>query len=232
MDRRNIHQLPQLAEIFLNQGWHKRPRFTAYATVIVTANEKTKKANTFSNWELDQELAKVYSENLAMRVIEPKDSTIRDRARAIFSGAHTQLHVTFCSAHSGMYVIDRFGDLYACWERTGDPKIRIGRIKPDSTVEINHPLASMWRGRSITSNAVCRQCRYALYCGGGCAVLAERRNGHIDSNYCDNYAFRFRAMAAEAYKEYVESASSRPSLVAAWAGDEPTRVQVLQPGYV
>jgi uncharacterized protein len=101
-----------------------------------------------------------------------------------------------------MYVIDRFGDMYACWERTGNPKIRIGRIDSDGTVEMSQGMTSMWRGRTVTSNPVCKQCRYALFCGGGCAVLAEGRKGRIDRNYCDGYGFRFRAMVAEAYDDF------------------------------
>jgi uncharacterized protein len=206
IDRNNIGDLPSLAQVFVGHGWDERPRFRAYATVLVAANDKTDRRTTFSSWELDQELAKLQAEHPGMAVIEPKDSDIRRRARSVFGGAHASLQTTFCSAHSGMYVIDRFGDMYACWERTGNSKTRIGRINPDSSVEVNEPYSALWRGRSVTSNPVCRQCRYALYCGGGCAVHAEGRKGTLDANYCDGYAFRFRAMVAEAYSEYLSGA--------------------------
>ena len=206
IDRNNIGQLPALAQVFVDHGWDERPRFRAYATVLVATNDKTDRRTTFSSWELDQELAQLQADYPVMAVIEPKDSDIRRRARSVFGGAHASMQTTFCSAHSGMYVIDRFGDMYACWERTGNSKTRIGRINEDSSVEVNEPFASMWRGRSVTSNPVCRQCRYALYCGGGCAVHAEGRKGTIDANYCDGYAFRFRAMVAEAYSEYLSGA--------------------------
>jgi uncharacterized protein len=208
IDRNNIGQLPALAQIFVDHGWDKRPAFHAYATVIHAANDKTDRGTTFSSWELDQELAQLLAENPVMAVIEPKDSQIRRRARSVFGGGHASMQTTFCSAHSGMYVIDRFGDMYACWERTGNSKTRLGRINPDSSIEINEPFAALWRGRSVTSNPVCRQCRYAFFCGGGCAVHAEGRKGRIDANYCDGYAFRFRAMVAEAYSEYVSGATS------------------------
>jgi uncharacterized protein len=203
IDRGNIEQLPVLAQIFVDQGWEDRPGFKAYATVITASNANTDRKTVFSSWELDQELARLQEDHPVMRVIEPRDSDIRRRARSVFGGGHASLQTSFCSAHSGMYVIDRFGDMYACWERTGNAKTRIGRINQDSTVDVNEPFSALWRGRSVTSNNVCRQCRYALYCGGGCAVQAEGRKGRIDANYCDGYAFRFRAMVAEAYAEYV-----------------------------
>jgi uncharacterized protein len=207
VDRGNIGQLPAVAQVFVDQGWEERPGFSAYATVIAASNDKTDRDRTFSSWELDQELAIMHETQPVMRVITPKDSNIRQRATAVFARQmNGSLHASFCSAHSGMYVIDRFGDMYACWERTGNSKIRIGRIRPDSTIDMNQPMANLWRNRSVTSNPVCRQCRYALYCGGGCAVLAEGRKGRIDANYCDGYAFRFRSMVAEAYREFAAGA--------------------------
>jgi uncharacterized protein len=138
-----------------------------------------------------------------MEVIGRPDDGLMRRARSIFdTGGHLGAQATFCGAHEGMYVIDRFGDMYACWERTGNAKVRIGRIKPDATIEMNSVNNSMWRSRTVTSNRACAQCRYALFCGGGCAVLAEGRRGRIDTNYCDGYAERFRAMAAEAYADF------------------------------
>ncbi|WP_370380324.1 SPASM domain-containing protein [Catenulispora sp. GAS73] len=92
--------------------------------------------------------------------------------------------------------------MYACWERTGNPKIRIGRIAQDGTIETSEAMSSLWRNRTVTSNPVCKQCRYALYCGGGCAVLAEGRTGRLDRNYCDGFGFRLRAMVAEAYTDH------------------------------
>jgi uncharacterized protein len=204
VDRDNIGQLPVLARIFTDKGWTEQPNFAAYATPISPSNDKTDRARTFSSWEMNQALDALREQDPVMIAIEPKDESIRIRARSVFqSGEVTSLQPVFCSAHTGMYVIDRFGDLYACWERTGNPKVRIGRITPESTVELDEANSSMWRTRTVTSNPVCQQCRYALFCGGGCAVLAEGRKGRLDRNFCDGYAFRFRAMVAEAYQDFV-----------------------------
>lgn len=203
IDRNNVSQLPRLAQIFIDQGWTANSRFLAYTAPIHAGNSKTEREATFSSWELDQALDELRATHPAMEVIHRPDDRLRSRVQSIFaSGDHPGSQATFCGAHNGMYVIDRFGDLYACWERTGNEKIRIGRIAEDSTVEFNEANSRMWRSRTVTANPVCRQCRYALYCGGGCAVLAEGRTGRIDRNFCDGYGFRFRAMVAEAYTDY------------------------------
>jgi uncharacterized protein len=203
IDRNNVKDLPRLAQIFVDEGWSEDPNFLAYTAPVHATNDKTARESTFSSWELDQALDQLRAEHPVMRIIMRPDEQLRSRVLSIFmSGNHPGLQPTYCGAHKGMYVIDKFGDLYACWERTGNAKVRIGRIAPDCTIEMNESNTSMWRTRTVTANPVCNQCRYALYCGGGCAVLAEGRKGRIDRNYCDGYAFRFRAMVAEAYSDY------------------------------
>lgn len=203
IDRNNVSQLPKLAQIFVDECWAGDSRFLAYTAPVHPGSDKTVKASTFSSWELDQALNELRAKHPVMRWIARPDDRLRSRVQSIFeSGDHPGAQPTFCGAHNGMYVIDRFGDLYACWERTGNAKIRIGRILPDSTVEINATNSGLWRERTVTSNPVCRQCRYALFCGGGCAVLAEGKTGRIDRNFCDGYGFRFRAMVAEAYTDH------------------------------
>jgi uncharacterized protein len=59
------------------------------------------------------------------------------------------------------------------------------------------------RAAAAPSNPVCRKCRYAVYCGGGCAVLAEGQHGAMHTNHCDGFGKRFRASVADAYQDHV-----------------------------
>ena len=204
VDRNNIDQLPELADTIIAQGWNGQRGFVAYTAPIQPANDKTDAKTTFSSWELDKALNDLRGRYAQMRVIDRPDDRLKQQARRIF-GEHTepQLKSTFCGAHNGMYIFDAFGDIYACWERTGDPQIRIGRVLDDGNVELGGRLAELWRSRNVTTNPICRKCRYNLYCGGGCAVLAESQHGgQMMTNYCDGFAARFRAMVAEAYVEH------------------------------
>src|SRR5262249_60040457 len=90
-------------------------------------------------------------------------------------------------------------DIYACWEKTGDAKIRSGHVEPDGSVVLDPTVHALWRTRTVASNPVCRRCRYALHCGGGCAVLAMAATGRYPANFCDRFAHRLRSSVAEAY---------------------------------
>ena len=104
-----------------------------------------------------------------------------------------------------MYIFDPFGDIYACWEKTGDEKVRIGHVEEDAEVRFASTSRRSGTAGPWPSNPVCRRCRYDLYCGGGCAVLAAGHpNGDFNSNYCDGFAHRFRASVAEAYLDHAD----------------------------
>lgn len=208
IDRRNVDELPRLASEFIRRRWHEHNGFVAYTAPIhptstITSTERTKRY--FSTWELDQAIDAQRKTHPEMRVIARPDDGMIARAQKIFDadGDSTKDFKTgFCAAHSTMYIFDAFGDIYACWEKTGDRSIRIGSVLEDGSLEMNEGLTRLWRTRTSASNPTCRNCRYNLHCGGGCAALAEGRSGTMHSNYCDGFAERFRHSVAMAYDAY------------------------------
>jgi uncharacterized protein len=204
VDRTNIDQLPALADEIIARGWDRYPAFHAYTAPIIAANDQTDVKTIFGTWELDQALNDLRERHPRMRLISRPDDRLSDQVRGIFkSQDRPSLASTFCGAHNGMYLFDSFGDIYACWERTGDPRIRIGSVTEAGDLVLEEKLNRMWRSRNVTTNPTCRKCRYSLYCGGGCAVLAEQHRGEFFTNFCDGFAARFRASVAEAHHDHV-----------------------------
>ena len=209
IDRNNVDQLPALAQEIVRHGWHQSALFGAYTAVIVPGNEHTDIRTTMSTWELDQAVTRLRAEHEAMHVIARPDERIVGQAQGLLQRqGHPNMTATFCGAHNGIYIFDPFGDIYACWERTGDKNIRIGTIDPEQGFVIENDQNQRWRSRNVTTNAICRKCRYSLYCGGGCAILAESQRGEFFMNYCDGFAARFRASVAEAYINHREGLES------------------------
>jgi uncharacterized protein len=205
IDRSNLSLLPEIADEFVSRGWVGRRGFYAYVAPVHNAHGHEAGAKTtLTSWQLNQAIANLKSRYPNVTNIGSGDDSLTARARALISRHLDPLpgfKASFCGAHSNMYVIDAFGDMYACWEKTGDPATRIGHIAEDGTVFMKPDVMDVWRSRNVTSNPVCRKCRYAPYCGGGCAVLAEDASGHMHKNHCDGYAKRFRSSVATAYRE-------------------------------
>ena len=209
VDRNNLSDLPAIADEIRARGWDRHPRFTAYTSPVRAGNGKTDRKEVFSSWDLDREMTSMREEHPGLEVLARPDESLCARARRIFDSPGEvlpSLRPSFCGAHDRMYIFDPFGNIYACWERTGDPEVRIGRVLPHGEVELKTDQSDLWRSRTVASNPVCRRCRYALHCGGGCAVLAFSGNGNFHSNYCDGFASRFRAGIAEAYLAHVAGA--------------------------
>ncbi|HAC62703.1 MAG TPA: radical SAM protein [Cyanothece sp. UBA12306] len=206
IDRGNINKLPDLANEIVTRGWDKYQEFGAYTAVITASNSQTSVKTTLSSWELDLELNKMRQNYPNMAVIKRPDDSLTATVKQIFREKKDPLpnfKASFCQAHNKMYVFDPFGDIYACWEKTGDPKISIGYITEESEVILNQELNQTWRNRTVVSNPVCSKCRYSFACGGGCAAVAMSNKGKFHTNYCDGFAHRFRASVAEAYLDYV-----------------------------
>jgi uncharacterized protein len=102
-----------------------------------------------------------------------------------------------------MYIFDSFADIYACWEHTGDPRIRVGSVSEQGELVVEEERYATWRERNVLSNPTCRRCRYAFYCGGGCANLAWGRTADFHTPFCDGFANRFRATAAKVYLDFL-----------------------------
>jgi uncharacterized protein len=211
VDRNNIGQLPAIARVAVERGWDQFRNFDLHTAPINKHNEKTDEKTTFSTWELGQELLKLRELHEEMRVYRLPDAGMKSRARQIFThklDPTPGFKTGFCSAHDRMYIFDVFGDIYACWNRTGEPEIRIGSVLEGGEIQSNPKVLQMWRTRTAVSNPACQRCRYLLHCGGGCAVLAEESHGLFFGNFCDAFGKRFRAGVAEAFLEHVSGAQA------------------------
>ncbi len=203
VDRDNLHELRELAAELHRREWSLKPNFSAYVAPI-RPQAGTPKGTTLDTWQLDRALSELHAEDPATQVLERPDDGMRSRMHKLFAGHQPmpQLRPSFCGAHDQMFIFDAFGDIYACWERTGDSRVRIGHVPAEGDIEINLPVHREWRSRNVASNSVCGKCRFALHCGGGCAILALEQRGKFHSNYCDGFAARFRTSVAEAYAQF------------------------------
>ena len=200
-DRGNVSSAPDLARTIQKFGWDQFPNFSAYAAPVTPSNAKTPASSTFGSLELFRTLTELRVAHPEVAVFSRPDDRLVVMAHQIFStGAQPMFQATFCGAQNGLFIFDAFGDVYACLERTGDAKQRIGHVSEEGGLAINDQVYQLWRSRNVTSNDVCSACKYALSCGGGCAVLAESRNGGFNMNHCDGYQARFRSCISDAYR--------------------------------
>lgn len=204
LDRHNAAGVPALIQEIDDRGWRASPLFLAYAAAIHSARDAG--PELMDSWVLRKQVSALGRRHPAVRRLGHLDDNLRGRLRKVFEERDNptpSFKATFCAAHTTMYIFDPFADVYACWEHTGDPEFRIAHVAEDGEVVFEEERRDAWRNRNILSNPVCRRCRYAFYCGGGCANLAMGRTGDLDASFCDGFAQRFRATAAKTYLDFL-----------------------------
>lgn len=214
IDRENVEKLPALAGEIKKWGWPSSPGFSAYVAPIHAGNDKTEEETTMDSWVLKKSLNELVEDYPEVKIIGHSDNSLLSRLRGIFENRNDPMpgfRVGFCAAQSTMYIFDSFADVYACWEHTGDPEIRVGHVSEDGEFVSDggeEERDENWRSRSILSNPQCKSCRFAFYCGGGCANLAWSRTGDIHTSFCDGFAHRFKAAASLAYGDFITGAEA------------------------
>lgn len=144
-----------------------------------------------------------------MHQISCQDYGIRQTFKKAFEGKGLlSFKPVFCGAQTNMLVFDPYGDLYTCWEMVGIDRYKVGSYLDQ--VEFNDERLSEWYDRNISNVPSCSKCKYAFFCGGGCAAHAYVKNdGNIKTSYCDEYPKVFHTVVPEIFEEHKQQTVQR-----------------------
>ncbi len=213
VDAGNVNNLPVLAKEITEYGWNEYTNFMVYTWPVRFYGDSKSGKTGISLWDLDKSIIDLRNNCPHMQVIVGSGDHTRQKAEQLFAGElpYMKMKASFCGAHTNMYTFDPVGDIYACWELAGTPKHRIGKVLKTGKAAMSNSALRLWRTRTVASNITCRKCRYALFCGGGCAALSVRQANTFTGTFCDAFASRFRAAVAEAFVNYKNDDSTYSS---------------------
>jgi uncharacterized protein len=222
VDASNLEHLPALAQEIARRGWNAYNHFSAYVAPVDSPEVREDVRDTLSTVELDTAMSRLRMEHPSMVSLTRSDMRLKDNVRGVLETGGDPLagfRASFCGAEGGMYIFDPFGDIYACWERTGEPSLRMGHVNEDGTVSLEQCRLDAWQGRHVGAMDACSVCPYGLYHGGGCAARAEADHSDPQSHHCEGFPSRFQTMVAEAYLEWEQAsvAVAEPALAAVTA---------------
>ena len=203
-DARNFADAEKLDQLFRELGYYKDKKLSISSALLVGGyDQKSDKGNNEDSRKIDyltrpafNRLHKQSSENIICQ-----DSGIMNNIyRAIRKRQTLPVHAVFCQSQTGSYILDPFGDMYACWDVVGKPEHVIGHFAPEVTWSDE---MKNWQERNIGNTEKCSRCKYALLCGGGCLGKALGQKGSFTASYCDAYPDTFHMMANKAYSKYL-----------------------------
>ncbi len=207
-DKSNINEIPELMKFFKNSGFlddrniNISSSYTNGCTYNDTQDVDLKKINFVEKITNLKETGGLHKISIA-------NFTDMERAlnKSIKENQVLAFKSEYCGAHNGMIVFDPIGNIYPCWEAFGSENNIIGKYKNKLTVTDAY---DKWQNRIVTNIENCKNCKYALFCGGGCAGKLILSNKDIYSSNCEDYQQIFNQFANYYYKKELKVKFSNP----------------------
>lgn len=175
VDRRNLEGLVDLAAFVESRGWLDLPpslfktQIGRYYEIEPCPQEPEYLLGQAELWQAYADLAERYP--LLRKFHRPDFKGIRE---LVETGEMPAPTFDTCPALKNEWLFGPEGDIYPCTAACGRRDLRVGSFYPQ--VELAEEAVRRWQQRDIFTIPGCRDCQVALICGGGCGVVAARRN--------------------------------------------------------
>ncbi len=106
---------------------------------------------------------------------------------------------TYCGLNcDNNFTIEPSGEMYKCWEHTGEEEHRIGKLDADGNIKDITYKYFEWMTRNPLNVEECRDCVYLPACGGGCGSVSYGKS----EKYEDSGCFKIKGIVEEQVKSY------------------------------
>lgn len=196
LDKDNIKEFPHIVDFYLKKGWYDNPHISMQFSTVFK--------KSCSDYESLIYPGKVHETIISMAEKTPEILKVQFDFKGVelfenifLKGVTGPPRFWYCEATAGMYIYDPFGDIYVCWEHVGEESTNVGVYYPGLSWNDQY---SQWRERTVFTIPQCRQCVYALFCGGGCGYEALERYGTLSKPVCYDYHTVFTTAIPALYK--------------------------------
>lgn len=196
INKNNIGSVKELIKEYEKEGWTKYKNFNYYFKSTLRCYEKV--GNALSEVELMKELASDIGEDVNRFEF---NSIYQGLAKSITNMLNNNsiapLRSGYCGANTGMYTIDPYGDIYPCWDVLAQEKCKIGKVDLEKGEFIFNDNHDIWKERTVDKIEDCKNCKYMLFCGGGCSAQAKVMNKDMNKVFCDDFTNIFDEVAVD-----------------------------------
>lgn len=195
-DGQNIEQFVELRNYFKEKNFFDFPEFYIYLARLRDYDHFTPSEH--------KELSFISHESFTTKQAQLDSSPFRRDTGiyknfydALINKRSLPLNSISCTAQSGGYVFDPFGNIYPCWEVVGKKDFVKGVYSKEGIVWNNNVLHK-WQNTDISQKEPCKHCKYALLCGGGCPYYSMLKG---QNTQCAVFKGAFNLMINKAYAE-------------------------------
>lgn len=182
VDHKNREDIPHLFDEFISYGFDQNPSFKPYLGYTHDYGKYDNKSTTNDLYEYFVGFDSIEKFNISRDPFDLEKSlehSINNDVPFEFKSAH-------CGANKGnMLMFAPDGKIHACWDSSPNDK-EIGTYYPEIRWNTDS-YQKEWLNRTISSLTVCQNCKYALFCAGGCQYMAKNETGNYYSPHCNGY---------------------------------------------
>ncbi|MBU6996977.1 MAG: radical SAM protein [Theionarchaea archaeon] len=183
VDKTNIDALPELVAFFEERGWADDKHFS-FCVCRVLRTGTPHDACLLTPLEAIQKIITMHTEGVLPRYMKYECSYSNPGTLwgTLQGKGPLRPRLYYCPGLGETFIYDPHGDIYGCPQLVGNPEYRIGTYAPHFKLE---PFLDTLKARTPLNMAECRECTYALLCGGGCGYNAHIEHGSFMSPYCE-----------------------------------------------
>lgn len=185
-DKENIGSLEKLIDLIKSKKWNEAKNIIPYVSPVLdfSVNDVV-----FKESELFTKVNEICGN------IKQPNSVIKNIVSPVISYLDMFLNLdvkmkpwkmNYCEATSGKSIIfTPDGKISTCLLMAGKCKNDIGKFD-EKGIYFDEDMTKLWFERSVFRIPKCKQCKFALVCGGGCPVAAIEVNNDIDCPVCSD----------------------------------------------
>lgn len=195
-DRNNFNDLTRLSQYFKEIGYSENPLFNMYAANVdeIKGVNKTKSLRYMGKEEFRANINSSLSgirHSREERIYKSFNIYFTNRKRLSFVA-------DACSGQTGTHLFAPDGGIYTCLETVGKKQHCIGYYNP--AIEWTEARAR-WFGKHVGNSDNCLGCKFALFCGGNCAI--KEFEGNIETQLCIRNSSLLNDAVNRAYSDFI-----------------------------
>jgi uncharacterized protein len=186
VNRKNIKSISSLIDLYKTKGWTSRENFSFYFKSTTRCYERDEDA--LSDVEIMEIINSDYPEDTERLNLNSIYGGIAQKIEYMLENKSlAPMKAGYCGANLGMYTVDPFGDIYPCWDVLTQQGASIGHVDQQLGKFMFNETHDIWKLRTVDTIIDCKDCKYLLFCGGGCAAQAKVMNNDMNSVFCDGF---------------------------------------------
>jgi len=185
IDQDNFYYLDDVIDVIKENGWQNNTKICPYVAPIFDFSMQSK--NVFTEAEFLSVILEKYPQIFSGEcVIKGILSASINFIQAFMNPGKEKKpwRISNCEATMGTSIIfTPDGKIKSCLAVEGIQNEYLGTFDLEG-VKLDFERASQWFNRTPLKMEKCRECRYALVCGGGCPMYALKINGDLMKPIC------------------------------------------------